>query len=138
MMKRAYIMLIVVLALSVLATQVFAATEYFSNGNPSKITTDKGTVTYYLNGNVEKIETPEGTATYNLNGNIDSIEGNPSISLDEAKAMLTKIEAPAATTATTPSTMPKTGVEDYYGFIIPAVLIASIGVGYLAFRYKNV
>ena len=145
MKKRIVAITIVCIAiLAILSSQVFAdSVEYYSNGKPSSITTDKGTITYYSDGSVDTIKTPEGTATYNSNGNIDTIVGNPSISLDEAKSLVANIKAPqttstASSTASTSSTnLPNTGVENYFAIILPIALVVVAILGYQAFKFKN-
>lgn len=132
---------IAVIAITILAvfiSQVFAATEYYSNGKPSQITTDKGTITYFSNGNVDTITTPEGTASYYSDGKINNITGSPSISLEEAKSMLSNLDTPQTTsttsTTTTATKLPNTGVEDYSFIILPATLLVVALLGYQAFK----
>ena len=131
-----------VLLFTLFISETFAASvEYFANGQVSKIVTDKGTITYYQNGNVESITTSEGTAKYNLNGNIDSIVGTPSISLEEAKAELTKLESTPTTQTQTvtqaDSSMPNTGVETSYLFLIPALAAVIIFLVVKLRKMKN-
>lgn len=122
------------------ATNVFASTaEYYTDGTPSKITTDKGTINYYTDGTVKSIVTTGGTATYKTDGSIDSIVGTPSITLDEAKAEFNKLKtsSPSITNTTKQATssMPNTGVENTYMFLIPVlagvILFSAIKLGKL-------
>lgn len=129
-----------VLLFTLFISETFAASvEYFANGQVSKIVTDKGTITYYQNGNVESITTSEGTAKYNLNGNIDSIVGTPSISLEDAKAELTKLKSTPTTQTVTQadSSMPNTGVETSYLFLIPALAAVIIFLVVKLRKMKN-
>lgn len=121
--KNIFNLLLVVLILlfTLFITKTFAAVEYYSDGSPSKIVTDKGTITYYSNGYVKSIETSQGTALYNSSGIINSMTGNPSISLEEAKAELNKLKSTA--TSTTDSSLPNTGIESIYFFLIPIFLV---------------
>jgi len=143
MVKRIAIISLIVLA--IFASQVFAAVEYDSSGNASKITNSKGTVEYYSGGIVSKIVTPEGTATYNRNGTIDEIVGSPSISLEEANEMLLEAPSTGSSSPTTISTsssnssskLPSTGVENSYLLAIPVVTVVACTLGYGIFRTER-
>lgn len=120
-------------------TQVFANVTYHSNGKPSMITTDKGTIYYYENGNVSQIVTDEGTVQYNENGTISNLVGNPSISLEDAEKELQKLETKEVETTTqTKTDLPNTGVENGYLVFIPCCIIIAVVMGYMIVKYKNI
>ena len=114
---------VVVLLLTIFSTEAFATVEYYIDGTPKKIVTDKGTILFDGNGGVSEIITPEGTAQYFL-GELFEISGNPSISLEEAKAELNKLTTQTNNSNTVTGKMeeaslPNTGVENLYIFLIP-------------------
>lgn len=129
--------LVVLLAIAVCTVAYASNVSYHSNGKPSSIVTDKGTIHYNDKGIVESVTTPSGTAHYNEDGSISSIVGTPSISLEEAKLELKNLEKNDSNT-TTPKDdveeMPVTGVEDY--LFVPMVLFVVLAVMF-GIRYNS-
>ena len=63
--------LVVLLAIAVCTVAYASNVTYHSNGKPSSIVTDKGTIHYNDKGIVESVTTPSGTAHYNEDGSIN-------------------------------------------------------------------
>lgn len=128
--RKNLVLVVVILMIMALCTVSYASTvTYHSNGSPSMIETSKGTIYYYENGNVDYITTSTGSIYYNEDGSIDFVTGTVSITLEEAKAELQKLEKKEPTTSTSKNEtekMPSTGVEDY--LFVPIVLFMVLAV----------
>ena len=111
--RKNLVLVAVILMIMALCTVSYASVTYHSNGSPSMIETSKGTIYYYENGNVDYITTSTGSIYYNEDGSIDFVTGTVSITLEEAKAELQKLEKKEPTTSTSKNEtdkMPSTGV----------------------------
>lgn len=133
-----FFVFLMILMLSNVSFATSTAT-YYSNGNPSSITNEKGTIRYYESGNVSSITSDGGTVSYNEDGTIISIVGTPAISLDEAKAEFENLKKQPTNTNTVTNTtqqvtesMPSTGIENN---IFIFIAIAIIGVIFATFKY---
>ena len=140
---------VVILLILSMFTVVYAENSvvYYTNGNIMSIATEKNeTVNYYENGAVKSITTPKGTAQYDETGQLTNVTGTPSISLEEANAMLVDEKANETEDKTvsvenkTPKedkvteTMPETGVQS--GYIVLLGMVSLVGI-FSLLRYRS-